>query len=106
MATSEPKPEIFTVREPWATTVDGGIQMINAGDTFRAGHPLLKGNEHRVVPLKVTYDQEREKTEAAERKAAADEQRKADEAAAKAAADEAKKKADTADGEPPANGDK
>jgi hypothetical protein len=54
------QPTILQVKEPWATTVDGAVRMIRPGETFVAGHPLLRGNEHRVKPFAITYDHERD----------------------------------------------
>jgi hypothetical protein len=48
--------DIFVAVESVITEFDGGNVYITAGQTARAGHPILKGRESIFTPLKVDYD--------------------------------------------------
>jgi hypothetical protein len=48
--------DIFVAVDSVLTDVDGENVYITAGQTVRAGHPILKGREAMFVPLKVDYD--------------------------------------------------
>jgi hypothetical protein len=48
--------EILIATESVLTLVDGENVYITAGQTARAGHPILKGREAIFIPLQVDYD--------------------------------------------------
>lgn len=48
--------DIFVATESVLTDVDGQNVYITAGQTARAGHPILKGRESNFIPLQVDYD--------------------------------------------------
>jgi hypothetical protein len=48
--------DIFVATDSVLTMVGGENVYITAGQTARAGHPILKGRENMFVPLVVDYD--------------------------------------------------
>jgi hypothetical protein len=50
--------DIYVAVESVLTSVDGEPVYITAGQTARAGHPILKGREALFEPFKVDYEVE------------------------------------------------
>jgi len=48
--------DIYVAVESVLTTVDGQNVYITAGQTARAGHPILEGREALFEPFKVDYE--------------------------------------------------
>lgn len=61
---NQTEPEIYRVRAPFATMVNGAPRIVAAGTTIRRGHPLIEGNEHNLEPFEVNFDHQADAAEA------------------------------------------
>jgi hypothetical protein len=86
--TAAQPPEIFMARRTFVVTLDGVPVTVRAGDTVRAGHPLLKKRGELFAPFAPKFDHIRDHEAQAISKAAADAAKAETEATAGEAASE------------------